>query len=206
MLAPQSGVVKDIRPDALGGWDLTIGSKKVNVPSGKKLQVKKGDEVTKGQTLSFGAIKPQELAELKGHQAAQQQIVDELDSIYQNDYHKRTFETVIRSISSNARIEETPKNSTYLRGDVSTMQKLDMENDVRKANGLEPIKYKPYFKSIQVLPQDRSDWLSRVGTNRIVQAIRESAATGAASHIHGTDPIPAYIAGVEFGKKKDTIY
>jgi len=206
ILAPQTGTINNLQKDALGGWDVTIDKKVVNVPSGKKLLIGKGSVVNKGDKLSYGSVKPQELADLKGHQAAQQQIIEELDEIYGNDYHKRTFETVLRAISSNARVTESQKDSTYLRGDVTSIQAIDALNLERKENDLSPIKYQPYFKSIQVLPQDREDWLSRVGTNRIVQAIRESAATGAASNIHGSDPIPAYMYGSEFGKKKDSFY
>ena len=206
VLSTETGVVKQVKPDALGGWDVTINKKVINVGPGKKLAIRKGSMVNKGDKLSYGSIKPQELAGIKGHRAAQQQIITELDDIYGNDYHKRTFETVLRSISNNARITETPKNSPYLRGDVTTIQNIESINKDRKASGLPSIKYKPYFKSIQVLPQDREDWLSRVGTNRIVQAIRESAATGAASNIHGNDPIPAYMYGSEFGKKDKSFY
>jgi hypothetical protein len=42
-----------------------------------------------------------------------------------------------------------------------------------------------------------------VATNRIIQSIKESAATGAASNIHGNDPIPSYLTGTEFAKKFD---
>ncbi|MBC8551994.1 MAG: hypothetical protein H8D23_20300 [Candidatus Brocadiales bacterium] len=202
ILAPQAGTVKALHPDALGGWDVTINKNIVNVPSGKKLLIAKGSTVNKGDKLSYGSIKPQELADLKGHQAAQQQIIEELDEIYGNSYHKRTFETVLRSISSNARITESAKDSTYLRGDVTSIQAIDELNKERKSNDLAPIKFKPYFKSIQVLPQDNESWLDRVGTSRIIQAIREGAATGAASNIHGVSPIPGYLYGTEFGKSK----
>jgi hypothetical protein len=156
--------------------------------------------------LSEGYIKPQELSKLKGHQAAQQQIIDELDDIYQKDYHKKTFETVIRAVSNNARITEAPPGSQFLRGDVTSIQNIEAINKERRKANLPEIKYEPFFKSIQVLPQDREDWMSRVATNRIIQAIRESAATGAASQIHGNDPIPAYFAATEFGRKPDSFY
>ncbi len=205
-LSPVNGTVQKIMKDSLGGYDVTIDGIIVNVPPGKKLKVKRGSVIKKGEQLSYGVIKPQDLASIKGHQAAQRQIIDEMDNLYQKDFHKRTFETVIRAISNNARITETPEKSNYLRGDVSTIQNLEQVNKDRKEMGLELIKYKPFFKSIQVLPQDRADWLSRVGTNHIVQAIRESAATGAATNIHGSDPIPAYLYGTEFGQKKGKFY
>lgn len=129
-----------------------------------------------------------------------------MDDLYNNDFHKKTFETTIRAISNNAKIDETPKNSRYLRGDTSTIQNIDYENLQRKKDGLDPIKYTPFFKSIQVLPQDKEDWLHRMATNRIVQGIRESAATGASANIHGNNPLPAYIYGDEFGKKKGDFY
>jgi len=205
-LAPVSGRITALKPDALGGWNVMIGTKAVNVPSGKTLLVSVGSTVNKGDKLSAGSIKPQEYADLKSHKEAQLGIINELDGIYKKDFHKKTFETVIRAISNNARITETPKSSTYLRGDVTSIQNIDSLNKERKTDGLPDIQFKPFFKSIDVLPQDQESWLDRVGTNRIVEAIRESAATGAASNIHGTSPIPGYFYGAEFGKKPGSNY
>lgn len=45
-----------------------------------------------------------------------------------------------------------------------------------------------------------TNWVSKLSFNRLKDTIRESAATGAASPIHSTDPITSYVLGTEFGE------
>jgi len=199
-LTPVSGQVKEIKSNALGGWDLTVDKKTFSTAPGKKLKVKKGDWVTKGDMVTEGFIKPQELGELKGHTIAQNYLIDELDDLYGNSYKRKHFETTMRAISNNAEILETPDDSNYIRGDKGTIQELDYQNKLRKASGLAPIKYQPYFKSIDYLPHEREDWLHRISANRIVNAIKDGAARGSSTNLHGTNPLPAWLYAEEFGK------
>lgn len=209
ILSPMTGTIESIKKDALGGYNITINGKEVQIPAKRKIQIRRGQRVEKGDRLTDGAIKPQELSELKGHRAAQQQMIEELDNIYENDFNKKTFETVLRAIGNNAEITEIPDQQMpeidkgYVRGDKTTIQEIEQINNKRQEQGLAPIGYKPYFKSISILPQDQEDWMGRVSTNRIKQALQESALKGAASNVHGINPLPAYIYGNEFGRDQD---
>jgi hypothetical protein len=71
------------------------------------------------------------------------------------------------------------------------------------AGGKPAIQYKPYFKSISVLPLDSNDWLSRLTTNRLKQTIQEAAGMGLESDVKGVDPTSAYLYGLGFGKDID---
>lgn len=201
ILSPVSGIIKNIKPNALGGYNITIDKEIVNIPSGKTLLIKLFDKVKKGDRLTSGPIRPQELADLVSHEEAQLYMVNELDKTYREDFHKKTFETIIRAISSTARVLETPEKSDLLRGDSRSIQDLKNENRSRKEMGLSPVLFKPFFKSIEVLPGERDDWLSRMATNRIVSTIRDAAGTGMSTNIHGSDPLPAYLYGSDFGKE-----
>jgi len=207
VLSPVKGKVKSIRKNVVGGYDVRIegygtkNDKTITIPSSRTIIVKVGDSVSPGDPLTNGSIKPQELAEYKGHLAAQQYIVDQINTIYEDDFYKKGLETVIRGISDNAEVMEAPSNSGFLRGDKSTISYLDKINKERTKESLDTIKYKPYFKSIETLNVDSEDWLTRFYTNRIKAAIQEGASKAAYGDIAGKDPIPAYIYGDEFGDK-----
>jgi DNA-directed RNA polymerase subunit beta' len=208
ILSPVKGKVKSIRKNVVGGYDVRIegyGTKNdqtITVPSSRNVSVKIGSSVSPGDSLSDGSIKPQELAEYKGHLAAQRYIVDQINDIYGDDFYKKGLETVIRGISDNAEVTEASTSSGFLRGDKTTISQLEKINRDRAKESLDTIKYKPYFKSIETLNVDSEDWLTRFYTNRIKAAIQEGASKAVYGDIAGKDPIPAYIYGDEFGDKK----
>tara|TARA_Y100000592_G_C5450982_1_gene308702 strand:+ start:224 stop:1741 length:1518 start_codon:yes stop_codon:yes gene_type:complete len=199
-LSPVDGVVKKIVKNLTGGFDVTIEDKVVTVPSGNRPIVEVGKKLMKGDAVSDGVIMPQELGNLKDHLTAQKYIVDEMDNIYKNQFQKRTFETVVRSLSDNAVVTKAPDDSGFLRGDKSSPSYLNDLNKQRKKEGLAPIQYDEYFKSVDTLNVDYDDFLTQFTTNRIKNALTTGAAQGRYANIKGKDPIPAYLYGEDFGK------
>lgn len=199
-LAPKNGKISDIKKNSIGGFELKVGNKILVIPPGRELLVKNGDVVKKGEPLSDGVIKPQELGELKSHLDAQRYMVDEIDSIYDNDFHKKSIETVIRGISDNAEVVKAPKDSGLYRGDKASMSYLKKLNRERRTMDMDPIEFKPYFKSVDTLNVDNDDWLTKITTNRIKDGLSKGMAKMQWTDIAGRDPIPAYLYGDDFGK------
>jgi len=199
-LAPISGTVMELKRNDIGGWNIRVGSKKEVIPPGRKPIVEIGDRVQKGDPLSDGSIKPQELGELKDHLTAQKYIVDEISDIYGEGFHQKSIETVVRGISDNAQVSEAPDDSGYFRGDKASASYLKNLNRKRKTQNLEPIKYEPYFKSIDTLNVDNDDWMTRITTNRVKDGLAKGMAKMQWGDIAGKDPLPAYIYGDDFGK------
>lgn len=202
-LSEISGVVKSIIKNQTGGYNVTIENKMHVVPAGRKPIVEIGQTIQRGDPLSDGVIKPQELGELKSHLDAQKYLVNEGSNIYGNDFYKKTFETVIKSISDNAEITSAPDNSGFVRGDNSSISYLNFLNKKRNKEGLDKIEYTPYFKSVQTSNTDADDWMTKVTTNRVKAALTTGAAKGQYANLKGKDPIPAYIYGEDFGKNLD---
>ncbi len=203
-LAAVRGTVHRIEKSAIGGVDIYISGVKHHVPYGRTVTVKTGDEVMEGDSLSSGSIKPQELATYKGYQAARIQMVKDLEDVFGKEgLGKRTFETVLRGIANQAVITDAPEDSEHYRGDTATLSALLYENKQRKTEGKPLIEYEPYFKSIDTLALDNPDWLSKLTVNRIKETLKNGAALGAASNLHGTDPMPGYLQGNEFNRNVD---
>jgi len=208
-LSDVKGKVKKIKKNLTGGYEVFIegygakNDKSFVVPAGRQIILKVGDSVDRGDPISSGVIKPQELGALKTHLDAQKYMVREASSVYSGDFYDKTFETVIRGISDNAEVTDAPEGSNVLRGDKMPASSLRKLNKERRKLKLPKIKFKEYFKSIDTLNTDARDWLTRITSNRVKAGLITAASQGQYSNFKGKDPIPAYLYGDDFGKKSD---
>jgi hypothetical protein len=62
------------------------------------------------------------------------------------------------------------------------------------------LRVKPVVKPLTRNPLLDPDWMAKMSFRYLGQAVRESAAEGATSSIHGTHPVPAYVYGAAFGE------
>ena len=202
VLATEEGRITAITDNPAGGKDVKIGAKKYYIPRERKLLYSEGAVVKRGDPLTNGVMKPQEISELKNHLSAQEYVADEINNVYENKFARKTFESVLRGTSNNAELLHVPKHveRDWLKGDVVPLTTINKLNREYKKADNELIEYRPIFKSIEVLPLDTKDWLSRVTTNRIVQTIQDAAAQGMSSDVKGVDPMPAYLYGLSFGQ------
>lgn len=62
------------------------------------------------------------------------------------------------------------------------------------------LRVKPFVPGLQSAKLLDPNWISKLSFSRLKDTIKESAALGAESAIHSTDPITPYILGTEFGE------
>jgi DNA-directed RNA polymerase beta subunit len=120
-LAAKDGKVSKITKGLGGGFDVTLEGSVYHVPAGKPLKVSVGSRVAIGDPLSEGVVKPQDLVKLKGMDAAQDYIASELQKSYAGQgihLHRKIFETVVRSLGNTTQVQNNPKDTAYLPGDI----------------------------------------------------------------------------------------
>lgn len=120
-LSPVDGKVTKISKGIAGGFDVFVGDRKVHVPKGRDVLVKVGQSVQKGFAISDGPIRPQELAKLRGVEAAQDYLTDSLQSEYKAQgigVNRKTFETVVRSLTNTTQVKNNPKDAEFVPGDI----------------------------------------------------------------------------------------
>jgi DNA-directed RNA polymerase subunit beta' len=123
-LAEVSGQVDKIEPAAGGiGHHVWIGDVKHFVPANVfdagKLRV--GTRLEKGDAISAGIIRPEELQRKKGMLPALGYIADQIQDAYKDQrvhLRRRAIETVLRSVGSTTRVLD-PGDSHFLPGDVA---------------------------------------------------------------------------------------
>jgi DNA-directed RNA polymerase subunit beta' len=196
-LAESSGTVSKVSEAPQGGHYISVGG---NIHySLMKPTVKEGDKVHRGDTLSLGNVKPQELAELKGTLDAKQYIVNEVVKLYEDagrTIRRPLVETAIGQIIRYAQITDPGESDTTV-GDYLPVNEIEFRNKSLKKK----IIYKEIVKGIGLAPFKSEDFLARLNFERIPEVIQRGAAMGWKSEIHGTHPVPGYAYGAEYGQK-----
>lgn len=204
-LAEVDGKVESLEQNEIGGWTVVISGKEHVIAPSRTPTVSVGNNVKRGDKISDGVIKPQELAEFKDFATAQNYIVDGISEVYGGNFFKKNMETVVRGISDNAEVDYAPEDSGLLRGDKKSTSYLKRLNRERAVENLEPIKYTPYFKSVDTLNVDNEDWGTRITTNRIKDGLAKGMARGDWANLAGKDPVLPYLYGDDFGKPEKKI-
>lgn len=200
-LATKAGIVNSVRKHPAGGHEVFIDGVSHYVPTGLGSVARVGTKVKPGDKLSEGKSKPQELAKLKDFKTAQLDMVKRIKNVYNDDFHARAYETVIRGISDLARLTHVPDDidNMYI-GDTLYYSLVKKLNKERAVDGKELIGYEPYFKAINVQHQDRDDVLAQMSGSHIKANLIEAAARMRSTNIHGKDPLPGLLYATEFGK------
>lgn len=207
ILAKASGRITKVEKDVgTNGWNVTVGDEKHFIPAQRlptyeDQPLKVGMEVTKGKPISDGHIDPRELLEHTDIHAVQNHLTDELyNKIYKDErVRRRNIETVVRSLTNYTKIKD-PGDSHYLPGDFALRTVIDEHNRGLRP-GQKPIDAIPVLKGAQQMALDsHEDWMARLNFQELRNTILEGASKGWRSNLHGTNPIPSYAHGAEFGK------
>lgn len=200
-LAEHTGKVQSIRNAPAGGEIVTIAGREHFVDPGRTVVVKVGDHVSKGDRLSDGSIKPQELLDLKGVAAVRDYLTGELKKEYASQGIKvkaKIFDTVIRPLVNAAQVTD-PGSSKYLPGDVTTLSAIQSFNRGKPDN--EHIKFEPKLKGVNTYPLMSHDWLERLNYQQLAKTLTQGPAQGWKANILNS-PVGAYATGTLMGREK----
>lgn len=120
VLATREGKVSTIEKAPQGGQFVYVDKEKHYVPPSLNLVRKKGDVVEKGDVLSEGIPKPDEVVKYKGLGTGRLYMVNTLRDLYKNqgkDLDARHFEILAKSSMNHVKILDDPSN-TFIKGDV----------------------------------------------------------------------------------------
>jgi DNA-directed RNA polymerase subunit beta' len=207
-IAMHTGPISDIKKDAAGGLDVFVSGVRHYVPADRVRELKVGQQVRRGDTLSHGFVNPHKLLEAtKDIHAVQNFLTGELhshsakepgqgDGLYAKKARRRNIEVVVRAATNLTKIKD-PGDSDYLPGDVVPRSVVE-EHNRTAAKG---IHHEPILTGVKEVPSLISqDWMARLNYQQLHTTIQQAAAAGWKSDIHGNHPIPGMAYGAEFGK------
>ena len=200
-LAETAGKVEKIDRSPAGGWQVDINGEEHFIEPGRTPTVKVGDQVHKGDRLSDGTIKPQEMLQLKGIDATRIHLIDEVKKEFAAQgikINSKIFETAIRPLVNAAQITD-PGSSHHLHGDVTTLSAIYGFNKDKTED--DKIKFEPKLKGVNTYPLMSHDWLTRLNYQQLAKTLTQGAAQGWKADVMKT-PVGAYAYGVHMGQEK----
>jgi len=194
--APQGGHYIQILPE--GQSSLRGDHIEHYVLPGRNIAVVQGEKVEKGDRLSDGSYRPQEIAEKKGLLAAQSYVVDEMRKAFQSAgavVRKPVLEVAVAAMMRFMRITNDGGEKDLMTGQILSEQefkKRQLKNPV--------IQGVPELPGLSHVPLVRSnDMLERLNFQRLEDTLREIPAQGGVSDLSGAkSPIPGFAYGAAF--------
>ena len=206
ILSKASGKVHRIEKDlSTNGWYVHVGEDSHFIPAqriprhaGQPLKV--GTVVKRGDPLSDGPINPRELLHHTDIHKVQNYLTDELyNGVYKSEgVKRRNIETVVRSLTNLTRVTD-PGDSGHIHGDIALRTVVEEHNRGLKT-GEKPVVHEPFIsRSRETALDQHEDWMARLNFQELRRTVLEGTAKGWKTDLHGTNPIPAYAVGSEFG-------
>jgi DNA-directed RNA polymerase subunit beta' len=157
------------------------------VPQGKHLRVHEGDQVTAGDRLSEGPLNPFDILNIKGVNAAQEYLVNEIQEVYRlqgvriNDKH---IEVIVRQMLQKVLIDD-PGESKFLEGEQVDKAELKNENERVLAEGGQPASFKPLLLGITKASLSTESFISAASFQETTRVLTEAAIQGKRDELLG---------------------
>jgi DNA-directed RNA polymerase subunit beta' len=157
------------------------------VPVGKHLRVHEGDFVRAGDRLSEGPVNPHDILRIKGPQAVQEYLLNEVQEVYRlqgvkiNDKH---IGVIIRQMLQKVRIVE-PGHTEFLEGEtVDRVIFLD-ENQRSIEAGSDPARSEPLLLGITKASLTTQSFISAASFQETTRVLTDAAIRGARDNLAG---------------------
>jgi DNA-directed RNA polymerase subunit beta' len=195
-------VTKVVKDPATGGHDVYIDKQRHFAGSRRKVAVKRGQTVSKGEALTAGPKNPHDMLPLSGLPSVQRYLTDEIHNVYKNEgpVKRRNVEVFVRSMTNLGEVLDPGDHPVLLRGDRTPVAEVSTYNSKLGA-GAKPVIHRPMLKGVSLLPLEmQTDWLAKMQSSRLKQTVIDAAAEGWKTELHSTHPIPGMAYGKDFGK------
>jgi DNA-directed RNA polymerase subunit beta' len=157
------------------------------VPHGRHLRVAEGDRVRAGDRLTEGPINPHDILRIKGINAVQEYLVNEIQEVYRlqgvriNDKH---IEVIVRQMLQKVRVED-PGDTTFLEGEQLDKTVVREENDRTIAEGGKPATTQPLLLGITKASLSTESFVSAASFQETTRVLTEAAVQGNRDWLRG---------------------
>jgi DNA-directed RNA polymerase subunit beta' len=157
------------------------------IPQGKHLHVQEGDYVHAGDRLTEGPVNPHDILKIKGIQAVQEYLVNEIQEVYRlqgvriDDKH---IEVIVRQMLQKVRIED-PGDTNFLEGEQVDKNLLKVEQTRVEAEGGQPATYQPLLLGITKASLSTQSFISSASFQETTRVLTEASVLGMTDHLRG---------------------
>ena len=186
LVAPFDGVV-EAAEDTLVIAGEAGAPVRYTIPGSTQLVVRAGDMVEAGDRLTVGSLNLHDLMRLKGTEATQRYIINEVLRIYAaqgQDVADKHLEIIVRQMFSRVQIEDSG-DSTFVTGDIVSKAAVVDANRTLVAEGKEPASYTQLLLGITKVSIWSDSWLSAASFQDTTRVLINAATSGRADQLDG---------------------
>ncbi len=151
------------------------------------LEVKNGDQVEVGQRLTEGPINLQDMLKLRGEEAVERYVIDEVQAIYLSQgqtISAKHIEVIIRQMFSRVRVEE-PGDTEFISGDIVSRSTMLENNQKMVEKGKKPATFELLLMPITKISTGADSWLSAASFQETTRVLINAAMRGKSDHLRG---------------------
>jgi DNA-directed RNA polymerase subunit beta' len=162
-------------------------SKEYLIPRGRHVTVLEGDEVKAGDPVMDGPIDPHDILHVKGVEALQKYLVNEVQEVYRlqgvniNDKH---IEVIVRQMLRRVRIESVG-GTRFLLGEHADKVLFEEENRRVRTQGGEPATAEPMLLGITKASLSTDSFVSAASFQETTKVLTEASINGARDELRG---------------------
>ncbi len=186
LVAPFDGVV-EVAEDTIVLAANAGAPVRYEVPGNMQLVVKANDQVVAGDRLTIGSLNLHDLMRLKGTEATQRYIINEVLRIYAaqgQDVADKHLEIIVRQMFSRVQVED-PGASAFVTGDIVSKAAVVDANAELAAEGKDLVRYTQLLLGITKVSIWSDSWLSAASFQDTTRVLINAATSGRADSLHG---------------------
>lgn len=157
------------------------------IPGNHQLTVKSGDTVEAGDRLTGGSLNLHDLMRLKGIEATQRYIINEVLRIYAaqgQDVADKHLEIIVRQMFSRVQVED-PGDSTFVTGDIVSKAAVMEANEQLKKDKKEQVAFTQLLLGITKVSIWSDSFLSAASFQDTTRVLINAAVSGRIDRLHG---------------------
>ena len=162
-------------------------TKEYPIPHGKHLRVQPGTRVSAGDKLCEGPVDPHDILRIKGPDAVQEYLVNEIQEVYRlqgvkiNDKH---IEIIVRQMLQKVRVE-TVGDTTLLEGEQVDRFRFKEENERVIVEGGEAATFVPMLLGITRASLSTESFISAASFQETTKVLTEACINGKTDYLMG---------------------
>ena len=186
LVSPFDGVVEQAEDSLVIAAEAGAPAR-YEVPGAMQLVVKSGDTLQAGDRLTTGSLNLHDLMRLKGVEATQRYIINEVLRIYAaqgQDVADKHLEIIVRQMFSRVQIDD-PGDSDFVTGDIASKAAVAHMNKQLAQEGKSLISYSQLLLGITKVSIWSDSWLSAASFQDTTRVLINAAVSGRADKLHG---------------------
>ena len=157
------------------------------IPPAAYMLVHDGSEVSAGDPLTAGPLNPQDILRIRGREAVQQYLIDEVQNVYRSqgvEINDKHIQVIVRQMLKKVRVEE-PGDTELLPGELVDRAVYDEKNqDIMSQNG-QPATAASALLGVTRASLNTDSFLAAASFQETARVLTENSLSGSVDQLRG---------------------